>query len=126
MIRKLALATAVLTSTFTLAAYTQTPEGFSDKYVACHARAHGNTVQDGICAQSEMASQDARLNKAYQQVMQQLANDPGKKTTLRDEQRSWLKKRDYDCKVDGNTIDDGCLMTKTATRANELEKMIHF
>ncbi len=126
MMRKLVIATAVLASAFASTGQAQTPQGLSDRYVACHGRAAGNTVQDGICAQSEMASQDARLNKAYQQVMHQLASDPGKKTALRDEQRSWLKKRDYDCKVDGNTIDDGCLVMKTATRANELEKMIRF
>jgi uncharacterized protein YecT (DUF1311 family) len=126
MILRVVIAAAILASVCASSALAQTPEGLSDHYAACHARAKGNTVQDGICAQSEMAAQDARLNKAYQQVMGQLAVDPAKKTALRDEQRSWLKKRDYDCKVDGNTIDDGCLVTKTAIRANELEKMIRF
>jgi uncharacterized protein YecT (DUF1311 family) len=73
-----------------------------------------------------MAAQDARLNKAYQQVMHQLDRDPAKKIALRDAQRSWLRKRDYDCKVDHETIDDDCLVEKTATRANELETQIHF
>jgi uncharacterized protein YecT (DUF1311 family) len=128
MIRKLALTAAILACGYASAVLAQPPEpqGLSDKYLACHARAKSNTVQDGLCAQVEMSAQDARLNKAYQQVMHQLDNDPPKKTTLRDEQRSWLKKRDYDCKVDGNTIDDGCLVTKTAIRANELEKMVRF
>jgi uncharacterized protein YecT (DUF1311 family) len=127
MIQRLAIATAILASALASTALAQeAPKGLSDRYLACHERARGNTVQDGICAQTEMAAQDARLNKAYQQVMHQLANAPDKKIALRDEQRSWLKKRDYDCKVDGNTIDDGCLVTKTATRANELEAMIHF
>ncbi len=126
MIFRLAITVAILSSACGSAALAQAPQGLSEKYAACHARARGNTVQDGICAQSEMAAQDARLNKAYQQVMHQLDSDPGKKTALRNEQRSWLKKRDYDCKVDGNTIDDGCLVTKTAVRANELEKMVRF
>jgi len=117
---------AILTSACATGALAQTAPGLSDRYTACHARAKGNTVQDGICAQTEMAAQDARLNKAYQQVMHQLDRDPAKKLALRDAQRSWLKKRDYDCKVDGNTIDDGCLVEKTAVRANELEKQIHF
>lgn len=126
MISRLAIAMAVLTFACASTALAQTPPGVSERYIACHARARSNTVQDGLCAQTEMASQDARLNKAYQQVMHQLDNEPGKKMALREEQRSWLKRRDYDCKVDGNTIDDGCLMTKTALRANELEKMVRF
>ena len=102
------------------------PAGISDRYTACQARARGNTVQGGICAQTEMASQDARLNKAYQQVMRQLASQPAQRIALRDEQRSWLKARDYECKIDGETIDTACLVTKTATRANELERKIRF
>ena len=124
MILRLALTAAILSCAFGSTALAQ--DGLSERYASCQARAHGNTVQEGICAQSEMAAQDARLNKAYQQVMHQLDKDPGKKVALRDQQRSWLKKRDYDCKVDGNTIDDGCLVDKTAIRANQLEKMIRF
>jgi uncharacterized protein YecT (DUF1311 family) len=73
-------------------------------------------VQQGICAQSEIASQDARLNKAYQQVMRQLAKTPDKRLALRTEQRSWLKARDYECKVDQETISSSCLVTKTNPR----------
>ena len=102
------------------------PSGLSGQYLACQARAGGNTVQGGICAQSEMASQDARLNKAYQQVMRQLVSRPRDRLALRDAQRSWLKQRDYECKIDQITIDNTCLVTKTATRANELESRIRF
>jgi uncharacterized protein YecT (DUF1311 family) len=108
-------------------ALSQVPEaGISDRYTACQARAGGNTVQQGICAQSEIASQDARLNKAYQQVMRQLAKTPDRRLALRTEQRSWLKARDYECKVDQETINSSCLVMKTATRANELERKIRF
>jgi uncharacterized protein YecT (DUF1311 family) len=117
---------AILSSVCATSALAQAPQGLSERYAACRARARGNTVQDGICAQTEMAAQDARLNKAYQQVMHQLDRDPAKKIALRDAQRSWLRKRDYDCKVDHETIDDDCLVEKTATRANELETQIHF
>lgn len=126
MIVRSVVALAVLMSGAATSALAQAPQGLSDRYTACQTRARGNTVQEGICAQAEMAAQDARLNKAYQQVMHQLDKEPSKKLALRDAQRSWLKKRDYDCKVDGNTIDDGCLVEKTAVRANELEKMIRF
>ncbi|MBB3910518.1 lysozyme inhibitor LprI family protein [Sphingomonas desiccabilis] len=102
------------------------PAGLSDRYTACHARAGDNTVQQGICAQSEMGSQDARLNKAYQEVMRQLAKTPEKRLALRAEQRAWLKARDYECKVDQETINSSCLVMKTASRADELERMIRF
>lgn len=100
--------------------------GLSARYTACQGRAGNNTVQQGICAQSEMSAQDARLNKAYQQVMRQLANKPEQRTVLRSKQRSWLKARDYECKVDQQTIDSSCLAMRTAVRANELESQIRF
>ncbi len=100
------------------------PRGLSGQYMACHGRAHGNTVQEGICAQTEMAWQDARLNKAYQQVMRQLVSKPQERMALRDAERSWLKQRDYECKVDQQTIDSGCLVMRTAVRANELEAQV--
>ena len=104
----------------------QAPEGLSPAYRGCLERAHRNTVQLGLCEQTEMAAQDARLNKAYQQVMHQLARDPARQMALRDRQRSWLKERDYTCKVDHETLNDSCLVGKTAARANELERMIRF
>jgi uncharacterized protein YecT (DUF1311 family) len=67
----------------------QPPQGLSPAYRACLDRAHRNTVQLGMCEQTEMAAQDARLNKAYQQVMRQLAKDPTKQIALRSQQRSW-------------------------------------
>jgi uncharacterized protein YecT (DUF1311 family) len=126
MIVRIAMAAALVCVAGITSASAQAPQGLSQRYAACQARAQGNTVQEGICAQGEMASQDARLNKAYQQVMHQLAKDPAKQMALRTEERSWLKQRDYQCKVDGQTIDDGCLVTKTAIRANELESQIRF
>ncbi len=117
---------AVLVSAACAAFAQVTSEGLSDRYIACQARAASNTVQQGICAQSEVASQDARLNKAYQQVMRQLEKTPERRMALRAKQRSWLKARDYECKVDQETINSSCLVTKTAIRANELESMIRF
>lgn len=103
-----------------------TAPGLSARYTACQGRAGGNTVQQGICAQTEMSAQDARLNKAYQQVMHQLASKPEQRTALRSKQRSWLKARDYDCKVDQQTIDSSCLVLRTAVRADELESQVRF
>ncbi|HXH14713.1 MAG TPA: lysozyme inhibitor LprI family protein [Sphingomonas sp.] len=123
---KIAAVAAILVSiTGTALAQDGTP-GLSAKYLACSARAGSNTVQSGICAQSEMTAQDARLNKAYQQVMRQLAATPDKRLALRNEERSWLKARDYECKVDQETINNSCLVAKTALRANSLESRIRF
>lgn len=102
------------------------PAGLSSKYLACQSRAGNNTVQSGICAQTEVTAQDARLNKAYQQVMRQLASKPQARLTLRNEERSWIKRRDYECKVDQETINTACIVSKTASRANELESRIRF
>ena len=90
------------------------------------ARAGSNTVQVNMCAQREVAAQDDRLNKAYQRVMRQLANDPGAKTRLRDEERRWIAERDYSCKINGTTIDSGCVVLKTAARADVLESQVRF
>lgn len=123
---KIMIMTAILVTAGSPALAQVAPAGISDRYTAYEARAGANTVQQGICAQSEFASQDARLNKAYQQVMRQLAKTPDRRLALRMEQRSWLKARDYECKVDQETISSSCLVTKTATRANELERMVRF
>jgi uncharacterized protein YecT (DUF1311 family) len=123
---KIMAAAAVLASASSPALTQVAPAGISSRYTACQARAEGNTVQQGICAQSEIASQDARLNKAYQQVMRQLAKTPDQRLALRTEQRSWLKARDYECKIDQETINSSCLVMKTALRANELESMVRF
>lgn len=123
----LACCTALLAQpAFSQPTAVQSPHGLSAEYAQCLERARRNTVQLAMCEQTEMAAQDARLNKAYQQVMGQLATDPSKKDALRSEQRSWLKKRDYDCKLDHQTINSSCIVGKTAARANELEKMIRF
>lgn len=121
-----ACATTLAQPAFAQPTTVQSPDGLSPAYRACLARAHSNTVQLGMCEQTEMASQDARLNKAYQEVMRELAKNPPKQIALRNQQRSWLKERDYSCKVDHQTVDDSCVVGKTAARANELERMIRF
>ncbi len=115
-------------SSFLVALAPATPalaQQYSATYAACHARAK-NPVQETVCDQSELGKQDDRLNKAYKQVMSQYAGDPAKQTALRNEERTWLKKRDYDCKINGTTIDDECLMRQTAQRADLLEKQVKF
>ncbi len=123
---KIATIAAIAFAPLSVAIAQDGPSSLSAKYKACQARAGGNTVQVGICAQAEMAAQDARLNKAYQQVMRQLANKDAERIALRTQQRSWLKARDYDCKVDQETINNSCLVAKTAIRADQLESKIRF
>lgn len=100
--------------------------GLSSEYDACMGRAGSNTVQSGMCAQKEIAAQDARLNKAYRQVMRQLEATPAKRTALRARQRAWLKARDYSCDIDGGTFDMNCVVEGTAKRADQLERMVRF
>jgi uncharacterized protein YecT (DUF1311 family) len=98
----------------------------SATFLACYQRAGSNTVQRSVCAEREVGAQDDRLNKAYQQVMHQLAADPAAHARLRDEERRWIQERDYTCKVNGTTVDGACIVMKTASRADELESRIHF
>jgi|UniRef100_UPI0035C97052 uncharacterized protein YecT (DUF1311 family) len=121
------LACAVLLAAGTaVPAVAQTSPNLSAAFGACIGRAGSNTVQRDICAQREVGSQDDRLNKAYQHVMRQFASDPARKLALRDQERRWIAERDYTCKVNGNTVDNGCIVIKTAARADELESQVKF
>jgi uncharacterized protein YecT (DUF1311 family) len=102
------------------------PAHLSSQFVACEQRAGDNPVQKSVCEQREAGVQDDRLNKVYQRVMGQLASDPSAKATLRDEERRWIGERDYSCQVNGHTIDEACVVSKTAARADALEARVHF
>ena len=107
-------------------AMAQDSPNLSAKFMTCYARAGSSIVQRGVCSQAEVGKQDDRLNKAYQQVMGQMSHDPAAKAALRTQERAWIKERDYSCKINSETIDDGCVVMKTASRADELESRIHF
>ena len=79
-----------------------------------------------MCEQAETGAQDDRLNKAYQQVMSQKATDPAAKAALRTQERAWIKERDYTCKLNRETVDGECIVSKTALRADELEAQVRF
>ncbi len=123
-IAAVALAFAALSGS--ASAQTTMSSHLSPTFTSCLQRAGGNTVQRSICSEREVGTQDDRLNKAYQQVMHQLANDPAAHTALRDEERRWIQERDYACKINGNTVDGACIVMKTAVRADELESRVHF
>jgi uncharacterized protein YecT (DUF1311 family) len=121
----LAISVALLSAVPALADDAVSPN-LSDAFRSCYQRAGNNVVQRGVCSQREASAQDDRLNKAYQQVMHQLAKDPAAHDALRDEERRWIRERDYACKINGDTLDMGCVVMKTALRADELERRVHF
>ena len=124
-----AAAAVVFTALAGGAASAQTPpmsSHLSPGFIHCLQRAGENPVQRSVCGERETGAQDDRLNKAYQQVMHQLAGDPAAHTALRDEERRWIQERDYTCKVNGNTVDAACIVMKTAMRADQLESRVKF
>ena len=98
----------------------------SPEYRACQSRAGSSLVQLSLCDTRELAVQDDRLNKAYQQVMHQLSSDPVAKATLREDERRWIRQRDYECRINGGVVDDACTVNRTATRADQLESRVRF
>ena len=101
--------------------------GLSKQFSACMDKSGGVTVDMLYCIGAETKRQDARLNKAYKEVMHQLS--PARKKELQDAQRAWIKYRDANCNFyadpDGGTMatvsSNDCFMSATASRAKELE-----
>lgn len=99
----------------------------SKKFTSCMDQTGGTTAGMVECIDAEARQQDARLNKAYKEVMAQLS--AGRKKQLQEAQRAWLKFRDANCAFyydpDGGTIArveaNDCVMASTARRARELE-----
>jgi uncharacterized protein YecT (DUF1311 family) len=68
---------------------------------------------------------DDRLNKAFTELLRQ--SDAEHARGLRLEERRWIKKRDYDCKVnDMGTVDNNCMLNQTSSRADELQGQLKF
>lgn len=126
MMKAILIGAMIAGTAFAAPASAQTSPNLSAAFQGCLARARGNTVQSNLCAQRESSAQDDRLNKAYQRVMRQLGNDPRAKAALRTEERRWIAERDYKCKVNGDTMDSGCVVFRTAARADALERRIRF
>ena len=101
--------------------------GLSKQFSNCIDKSGGVTVTMLDCISSETKGQDARLNKAYKEVMGQLP--PVRKKQLQEAQRAWLKYRDANCNFyadpDGGTMAtvsaNDCFMSATAARAKEIE-----
>ncbi len=95
---------------------------YSRAYSTCMHRAGSSTVQAGICAQSELSRQDARLNRVYAHLLAPMPPGSAQRLQLRDSERAWLAHRDQSCQRNAETIDNACLIKYTADRADELER----
>ena len=100
---------------------------FSPAYSICTSNSGGNTSELNDCGHTELANQNARLDKAYNSAMTALSTE--KKRALRDAQVLWVKFRDADCgmyySLTGGTMDllegVGCELSMTLERADSLE-----
>jgi uncharacterized protein YecT (DUF1311 family) len=108
----------VLLSSLTFAA----PDGGG---LACNRA--GNQQEMNECAVNAFRASDAQLSIQYQQVMAGQA--PVERVTLRQEQHSWLKQRDPQCKAKTKESEGGsiwplayysCLEAANKTRMLEL------
>ena len=80
------------------------------------------------CAEDEYGFQDARLNAVYKSLMQSLP--PLAKSTLRAEERTWIRKRGRRCDFGIDPIPDyaveaaDCQVREAAKRATALERRL--
>ena len=103
--------------------------GLSKQYTACMDKAGGTTFGMIECISTETQRQNVQLNKAYKALMAELALP--RKAQLLEAQRAWIKYRDANCAfyydLDGGTLArvnaNACMMTATADRARELERL---
>jgi uncharacterized protein YecT (DUF1311 family) len=107
-------------------ASTANAQQYSHEYDSCLVRAGASTVQQGMCAQAELTRQDERLNRGYQALMTRYQEPrfASQHSALREEERTWIKRRDSECRLDGETVDNVCLIKRTAKRADELESRL--
>ena len=89
--------------------------------------AKGITTAMASCIQSELKTQDARLNSAYRAAMAR-RDAPGQ-ARLRSEERTWIRQRDQGCQesATGGTIDQleipSCVLSETIRRRLVLEAL---
>jgi uncharacterized protein YecT (DUF1311 family) len=118
---------------FFLAIVVSSPQGvqaqgayFSKQFTECMNKSGGITSAMVECISAETQRQDQYLNKSYKALMATLSS--ARKEQLQEAQRAWIKFRDSNCSfyLDPNggsmsRVSAGeCVMTMTASRANEL------
>ncbi len=104
----------------------------SPQYSDCMIDAGGVTYDMTQCMNEEIAYQNERLDKALQGVMKQLILE--RQNKLAAAQKLWKQYRELSCRFyydpDGGTMVtlnvSSCFMTKTATKADEIESMLEF
>lgn len=118
----------ILAITVTQAAFAEEVE-LSKGFATCMDKSEGVTTSMLDCIAAETKAQDARLNKAYKELITQLTAK--RKKQLQDAQRLWISYRDANCGFyadpDGGTMATvsaaDCVMSMTAKRAIELESL---
>ena len=82
-----------------------------------------------ICAAADYKAEDAKLNRAYREIVKRLADSPEDKKLLQTAQRDWIAFRDAECAFSTNDSKDGsiypmllsqCLADLTDARAKQL------
>lgn len=125
MIRALARLAFLSPAAVCLAVPAAAQDWYADDYQTCTG---GSTVEIVVCLAGLTAEWDARLNAAYQTLMDDLVED--RKTALRDVQRQWIAFRDANCgwyaggegsiaRIEAAE----CLRVTTMQRAIELENL---
>jgi uncharacterized protein YecT (DUF1311 family) len=100
-------------------------------YNTCIEEANGVTAAILRCSNSELERQTLRLNHAMRLIMDSPRISPQRKQELVSGQKEWEASRDKDCLATAQREADGgslasviardCAVSKTATRAAELE-----
>ena len=110
---------AVGLACFALTAARAASAQYSAAYDTCVHAAGSDTTNLTVCAQTELNRQDARLNQMYRKRITQLAGSPSATTSLRADERKWIRARDAKCKADSV-----CLLKETHDRADMLAAQV--
>lgn len=62
-----------------------------------------------ICASSDYAASDAKLNSAYGEIMKRLSDNADARKLLQDSQRAWIAFRDAECKFASSDVEGGSI-----------------
>jgi uncharacterized protein YecT (DUF1311 family) len=92
---------------------------YSPAYDTCVNAAGSDAANLTVCAQTELNRQDARLNQMYRKRMTQLAGDAAAVTSLRADERKWIRARDAKCKTESV-----CILKETHDRADVLAAQV--
>lgn len=108
------------------------PRGISESFYLCLDKAGDSSVDDAACIVNEKSNQDARLNKAYKNLLTILKGDA--KSELIDSEKSWIISRTKDNSFEGQLYSGGSQIGnlereqndtfRLCERANVIEKYL--